>query len=291
MQPYEKQRKDLLEKIESEAKRRIALLQNSFYIYILEALEDQLIVDGNIIKTTNKNIVAANNLGLVEQKFRREKVNPLLRWMAKAFVSVMKINAHYFRNNITPKLGSVQRQAESKLLTQLGLTFRDKKMYLAKNGWLSQLGNFQDPYIKVRQMATQAVADGIKLKDFKKELKKYIVPDMKNGALERHFYTNANDAFSQFDRTVQNEYANRLELKAFVYTGGTIDGTRDFCRVNNRQVFTRDESDEWRGREWQGKNADYVPLRDLGGHNCRHFPTWISDKRAIRLRPELKDIL
>ncbi len=35
----------------------------------------------------------------------------------------------------------------------------------------------------------------------------------------------------------------------------------------------------------------YEPLRDMGGHRCRHSPNFISNREAISRRPELKGVL
>jgi hypothetical protein len=90
-----------------------------------------------------------------------------------------------------------------------------------------------------------------------------------------------------------------------LYQGGIIATTRPFCKKRNGKVFTRDEiklfgtsKDKFGGYERKGDGyfkgkykSGYNPLTDAGCYNCRHFYNWISNRLAIRLRPELKPIL
>ena len=94
--------------------------------------------------------------------------------------------------------------------------------------------------------------------------------------------------FARHDRNVQKKYAERIGLRTFIYTGGLIQTSRDFCEDRNGKVFTIEEAEEWKDLNWDGKPEIYNPLIDLGGYNCRHFPAWISAKEAIRRRPDLK---
>ena len=79
-----------------------------------------------------------------------------------------------------------------------------------------------------------------------------------------------------------------LEFKAFIYEGGIYDDTCDFCKERNGKVFTIKEAEEWKKLEWPEKNENYEPLKDMGGTDCRHHPSWISDSLATILRPDLK---
>ena len=87
---------------------------------------------------------------------------------------------------------------------------------------------------------------------------------------------------------------------AFFYQGTEIKTTRDFCKVRKGKVITREEaltwgtsSDELGGYtnkaqgQFNGKNANYNPLVDIGGHNCRHHLDWIPNELAVQLRSDL----
>lgn len=105
----------------------------------------------------------------------------------------------------------------------------------------------------------------------------------------------------QVDRETNTQFANDLQLNHAIYQGGLIKTSREFCEERNNKVFTREEilrfgtsRDKYGGYtnksagEFQGKTKTYNPLTDIGGYNCRHFYSWISEELAIILRPDLK---
>lgn len=105
----------------------------------------------------------------------------------------------------------------------------------------------------------------------------------------------------QVDRETNTAFATDLQLNHAIYQGGLIKTSREFCEERNNKVFTREEilrfgtsADKFGGYtnksagEFQGKTKVYNPLTDIGGYNCRHFYSWISEDLAFVLRPELK---
>lgn len=105
----------------------------------------------------------------------------------------------------------------------------------------------------------------------------------------------------QVDREVNGTMAVELELNHAIFQGGLIKTSRPFCIERNNKVFTREEilkfgtpQDKYGGYtnkstgEFQGKTKTYNPITDIGGYNCRHFYSWISEELAEILRPDLK---
>jgi hypothetical protein len=97
-------------------------------------------------------------------------------------------------------------------------------------------------------------------------------------------------------------------FRYFVYQGGTLEDSRDFCVAHNDKVWSVEEAEEW--AKWtpdkgeypagyQIKQIDanaipsylgypgYIPLVDRGGFNCRHFIGWIPESMAFEKRPDL----
>jgi hypothetical protein len=98
-------------------------------------------------------------------------------------------------------------------------------------------------------------------------------------------------------------------MRYFIYQGGLINDSRDFCAAHNNKVWYYKEAFYW--GEWTPSKGeypsgyeikqidiykvpsylnypDYDPLIDRGGYNCRHSLGWISEDMAFVLRPELK---
>lgn len=90
----------------------------------------------------------------------------------------------------------------------------------------------------------------------------------------------------------------KLGLVCFMYQGGIVGDSREFCKAHDGKVFTMDEANNF--KSWKDSSGDipsyfdypeYNPFFHCGGFNCRHKFDWISNGLAIKLRPELKDIL
>lgn len=288
MKAENKARFDLLERVESSITSRLDFLENEFKRMVFIHLVNELVFDGDKIKSSNSNFLKLNKLRFFRSEFTKEKVNPLLHWMAKQYIKIAKANDKYFAATI-PKSGKKAKKVRTDSLVKIGVQVIDKKVKVLEGGWLHMLGEFSDPYQAVNDLAQTAIGSEMKLKDFQKMIDQNISPEGKYGKIRHHFHTHARDTFSRYDRSVQMTYAEQLGLRAFIYQGGLINTSRDFCEKNNGKVFTLEEAEQWRDMNWQGKNDNYEPLRDMGGHNCRHFPSMISDKLAIRRRPELAE--
>jgi hypothetical protein len=136
------------------------------------------------------------------------------------------------------------------------------------------------------------------MKDYVKQLRGLITGvDQKTGALERQFQRFAYDLYQQYDRAYNMQIGNEFGFNYFVYNGGLVVDSREFCIEHNGNVYSMDEAKEW--INWvsptTGEKPSYMnypgydPMIDFGGYNCRHFPGWIPDELAIKMRPELND--
>ena len=177
------------------------------------------------------------------------------------------------------------------MLLSYGIEIKDKKAYIKKGGWLYGVGQFKDPYLRVKQVAMAAVRSGMDIKDFKKVIRENVVTS-KTASIKHHFATHATDTFAQYNRQTSKQYADKLKMRFFMFNGGIIDTTRPFCGERDGKIFTTEEIDKWRlklntktGPQWSGV---YNPFDHVGGHNCRHDLDPISDRLAFRYRPDLK---
>ena len=148
------------------------------------------------------------------------------------------------------------------------------------------------------------------MKDYVKALREMVTgsPD-KTGSMERQFQRFAYDIYQQYDAAINLMLGNEMGFKYFIYQGGLIEDSRDFCAAHNNKVWSVLESEIWGewtpsqgeypvGYEVKAKDiysvpsylgyAGYDPLIDRGGYNCRHAMGWISDDIALKMRPNLK---
>ena len=117
------------------------------------------------------------------------------------------------------------------------------------------------------------------------------------GLLQKQFQPVVFDAYQGFDRASNKVYANKLGLDTFIYAGGLIETSREFCIKRNAKVFTFEEAAKWSEdstlprtskERASGVITGYDPMVDLGRWNCRHRVRPISRPLAEQLRPDLK---
>jgi hypothetical protein len=148
------------------------------------------------------------------------------------------------------------------------------------------------------------------LREYTKILKEKITgsKDYKGG-LEKEFDKYAVDLYQTYDQAYNKTIGNELGLKYFIYQGGLIGDSRDFCAAHNNKVWSVDEAGTWKdwtpaqgdypaGYEVKAKDlnsvpsylgyAGYDPLINLGGYRCRHWLGWITEELAVDMRPDLK---
>ena len=101
-----------------------------------------------------------------------------------------------------------------------------------------------------------------------------------NGLLKKYSSTYANTAFAAFDRRIQNVKSQQYGIELFLYSGGTITDTREFCASRSGKVFTKKEIDGWNNMQWNGKIRGADVWAFLGGYNCQHILTPISEELA-----------
>jgi len=283
----EKERINFIRATDKSYLSRIDRLQNKLFDYVVEFLETELIIKDNVIKSTNTNRANMAKLSIVQDNFREREINPLLAWMARRYIDIYRLNRKAIRNEVVVP-NSVGVKVRNKLLSRLGLRSSKKGVSLLDGGFLKRLSVVEDPYQLVQSAAMNAIENGIPLRNLRKEIREAVTGTGRE-TIKHHFYTKAYDSFSQVDRLNSKSFADELGLRVARYSGGLIKTSRDFCEERNGQIFTIEEIEAWGLLEFDGKPAIYDPVRDLGGHNCRHTLNFISERKAIRIRPELKE--
>jgi hypothetical protein len=153
------------------------------------------------------------------------------------------------------------------------------------------------------------VTGQIDTKDFIRGLSDIIQGVEGPGSLEKQYQRFAYDLYQQYDAAYNKSLAEEFDMKYFVYQGGLIEDSRDFCAAHNNKVWSVEESETW--YEWTPAEGEYPegyeikqkdiyevpsylgypgyqPLIDRGGYNCRHSIGYITDGLAFDMRPELK---
>lgn len=135
--------------------------------------------------------------------------------------------------------------------------------------------------VSAMQSKAQVAIDDIRAQVFRRVLTgdTDFRPAIRNvtDALERNIQTELNTSVAGFERAVTLKKARDVGIKRFVYVGGLIKTSRDFCIERDGKIFTQTEINAW--PDQHGLPANIY----LGGYNCRHELVPVSDDLASRL--------
>lgn len=271
-----RRRDDLVEKVPEEFISAVERAQNS--------LADELINFLQGLKTEGGKIehIPAN----IQMTFRmREQIRVWLRRQGyyaavsdfgKQYDELLKAGREYYRFLDLP--GSfTERDLET--LSQV----RKQDLDFLLNGDETIINSTYNA-------VTDAVYKEVTFRDLQKQLTALhtdkILPDGRelNGLLKRYSATYANTAFAAFDRKIQNIKSAELGLEHFLFSGGLIKDSRDFCKRRSGKVFTKKQVQSWEKMSWTGKAEGRSIWEYLGGWNCQHLLTPVTGEIAEELK-------
>ena len=279
---YQTERESLTRQWQEELARRVRGLQNSLYLAILEAVLGFTTDKDDRIRFTTANVNRAARIGLTIQTTNAENSRGLIGWLIERLLDVVDVNRKYFKSFVDYNTGAVDPQVRKLVLYRLG--FDVDKDRLIPGGWLSEISNATPIAQSVARDVNAAIAANMPLKQFQNQFRAAFVDPGGLGYVEAHYNRFTFDLFQQVDRGVQKQYADELELNHAVYSGTVKDNTRPFCKARVNHVYTRDEIESWEDLNFQGKIlVGYNPFAHLGGYNCRHHLSWITEELARRI--------
>ncbi len=199
------------------------------------------------------------------------------------------------RNLGDKRLKAMQKEVDRLMRRRMGIDGRGRAI---EGGLIDSLTNSSEVRTRVKEVINAGAASGIPTGRLVRALEITLKGTRVDpGLLQRQFSPLIFDTYQYLDRASSDAYATKLGLDAFIYAGGLIETSRDFCIKRNGKVFSRKEAE----REWpkdptlprtkkereSGVLVGYDPLRDMGRWNCRHRIRFISDALAEQLRPDL----
>lgn len=128
--------------------------------------------------------------------------------------------------------------------------------------------------IPLNRILEQNVNTGGSYKGMLQQVRDFIVGNDKvEGRLYRYATTYTSDILFQYSRSFQQSITADLGLTWYLYSGGLIDRSREFCIERTGKFFTHKEVESWAKLNWKGKD----PLTTessifvlCGGFSCRH---------------------
>ena len=146
---------------------------------------------------------------------------------------------------------------------------------LQSGSYLDSVSELSGVKSEIKRFLVTAMSSGYTKKQLSDGIKEIL---SEGGVLDRYFKTYLYDVISQYDRMVARAMADKLELKHFLYSGNIIKDTRDFCIERSGKVFSVKEAKKWNDLHWRGKIEGVDVMVALGGYNCRHWVSYISEE-------------
>lgn len=263
---------------------------------LVRRIVDALETNEGVI-TTRRGSASINQL--IDLAFRvveRSELKTFQQNSANDLRAIVENAGAYFQAGTSKQLNMVTARANQAIFKRLGLDAKGKPI---------EGGKF-DTFFKntaIRDEVKQVVANGITSRAPMGKLLRQVEITVKgtsgtDGVFSKAFRNLVLDTYQQTDRAINKEYGTRLKLDTFIYAGGLIETSRDFCKKRNNKVFTEEEAAKWskdptlprttKERD-AGLISGYDPLIDMGRWNCRHRTRYISRELAKQLRPDLPD--
>lgn len=268
--------------------------QREIYSTILEDVILLLDKDDNgNIKNTARNSSVIQNVSKI---FKKQGLDDIAKIYSEGVDEVLK-STHTQFSNFGRVSSDFRKRTQDRIKTSLGVV--GKK--IVEDSFLDSAITLQPLKQKIQNEFFKAANGTQSLQTLKENIKSISLGNKsKKGVLENHVNTFVNDSINQVSNSANSIYADELGFDAFFYSGSIKDNTRDFCEVRSGQVITRAEALKWGTSQdnlggytnkaqgqFQGKNANYNPLVDIGGHNCRHHLNWIPNELAVIERKDL----
>jgi len=282
----ERQRDRYARASEREAAGRYAAMSGTLWL-VIGTLIDTLTTDRRgRIRFTVRNINTANRVGIAVQSFNNNSGTSFFRWLLRRFTRLLGLNLDYFAAMPEIEPETVEDRVRRLLLRRYGYNPEtgalDPAGYLAAN--LRQNGQSA----AVAQRINQAIAARMNLREFKRQFRRDFARAGSPLSVGYHYNRFARDIFQEFDRTTQLVYADELGMEHAIYSGTVKNNTRCFCEKRVNRIYENEFIAAWNNQEWQGKK-DGVDVRiALGGHNCRHILSWITEGTATQIAARRK---
>ena len=305
-----KNRDLFLEQARTKLENTTLRLQTNLFTQIINDIVIRLDIKDGVILDNANNYRLISELDKVYDIFNKKVIETLLPQINKGTETIANMSRGYFTiilsGNLPVRFEKILET--TRILTDLRLGIRMGKMI--RGGALMSMLRV-DP-LDFKQLMSKAVTSQMNMKDFVGIVKESITgTEEKIGALERQFNRFAYDSYQQYDAAYNKNLANEFGMKYFIYQGGLIKDSRDFCVCHDGKVWSIEETLTWmdwvpadceypEGYEVKQKDinskpsymgyAGYDPLVDRGGYNCRHILGFIADELAFRMRPELRPV-
>jgi hypothetical protein len=293
-----KRKQEFIDGQRSKMESSVVRLQSELFNNIIAEIVPELDIKDGIIQDTAKNYRLISKLDKTYKAFQVSASGLILNQVVFTTAKIADLSKTYFEiilsGNLPERFDLIVEKANKLINLKIGL---DGGKFL-RGGFLQSVFESNTIGVELKQMTSKAVTSNMDMKDYVKLLKEKVTGSKDyTGSLERQFQRYGYDLYQQYDRAYNLSLGNEFGFTYFIYQGGLIKDSREFCVEHNNKVYSIEEAQTW--CDWvsptTGESPTYMcypgydPMIDMGGYNCRHAAGWIDDELAFKMRPELKE--
>ena len=243
---------------------------------------------GNL-KTNTKNMRLAIKLDRFFDTLDTETLRKVNTQYGQDMLKLTPLSERYYSKMLPDAADAIKSIGEKVGFIETAIGIKDNK--LIKGGYLEQITRNARSTAGAKRLRYSKRRKQKGYSEYLRGMKEIVTgTKIRDGMIERYYRQFAYDTFNQTDAAINKHYADSLELVWFVYAGGTIDTSREFCIKRSNKVYSVEETEKWKcdstliGKP-KGVKCDqkYNPLIERGRWNCRHSIRYITESAACRM--------
>ena len=235
--------------------------------------------------SNTKNLRLISEIDTIFDNFARTYQNAIITGFGASLTELTSVTGGYFE-----KMGVAKRtvsNAASKLKfidESLGI----KGGKIIKGSYLDRLALSQEVRQQLKNYVTSSIVGEKGYTSYVKGFKEMVVgkPGV-DGALTSYYKQYAHDTYYQVESAKSAFLADQFGFDYFVYQGGLITTSREFCIKRSGKVFSREDAETWqcdptllRRKGVVGCDPSYNYASERGRWNCRHLLDWLGKEFA-----------
>jgi hypothetical protein len=272
-------------------------LDKALFDELVRRIVEVIGTEDGVVKSGKGSASINRMIDLAFSVVERSQLSEFKRSSLGDLSALMKHGQDYFEAGTSKRLNEVTARVNRTMRRRLGLDPDTGKP--VQGGQFDRFFDNEPMRTEVKQVVSRGITAKIPMAKMLKQLEVTVTGTPESpGIFSKSLQNLVLDVYQQTDRAVSKEYGTRLKLDTFIYAGGLIETSREFCKRRNNQVFTEDEAANWandstlprtKKERDSGVITGYDPVIDLGRWNCRHRTRYISRELAKELRPDLPD--
>lgn len=250
----------------------IIALQEQIYNRLARILKDLELDSEGYIKQSAANRTILNQAeSAIDEILPGKSFTDAVSNTLSSINSINTLNANYFSS-----ISEGFKENRNFIRSLQAQTIESMESTLLQDGLTAQIKN------PLTDMLNRNVNSGGQFSGFLEEIRDFVKGNQNvEGRILSYSRTYLSDTLFNYSRAYQEAMTADLKLDWYMFSGGAMDTTREFCLERIGNYFHRKEIEKWPNLTWQGKRQGTTKSSIfifLGGYNCRHSLIPVSEK-------------